>query len=103
MEKGKSDSSFLYTGLKNWKYTTVTFKEHQLLITHKILLQFIVKMNDELMLVKYYPQAMLKRKETTSVQDFIIVSHYFTSLPEGSHRLSGLSGCGNEFVELNDI
>ena len=42
MEKGKSDSSFLFTGFKNWKDTTVAFKEHQSSATHKTALQLVI-------------------------------------------------------------
>jgi len=42
MEKGKSDSLFLYTGFKNWKDATVAFKEHQSSTIHKTALQLVV-------------------------------------------------------------
>ena len=42
MEKGKSDSSFLFTGFKNWKDGTVAFKEHQSSATHKTAFQLVV-------------------------------------------------------------
>ena len=42
MEKGNSDSSFLFAGFKNWKDGTVAFKDHQSSATHKTALQLVV-------------------------------------------------------------
>ena len=42
MEKGNSESSFLFTGFKNWKYATVAFKDHQASAAHKTALQLVV-------------------------------------------------------------
>ena len=43
MEKGNSESSFLFTGFKNWKDGTVAFKDHQAsLAAHKTALQLVI-------------------------------------------------------------
>ena len=42
MEKGNSESSFLFTGFKNWKDATVVFKDHQASAAHKTALQLVV-------------------------------------------------------------
>ena len=43
MEKGNSESSFLFTGFENWKDGTVAFKDHQAsLAAHKTALQLVV-------------------------------------------------------------
>jgi len=62
VEKDKSDSSFLYTGFKNWKDTTVAFNS----TTHKVELQLLIYQLLMEMLVKCYPLTMLKRRKTTS-------------------------------------
>ena len=42
MEKGNSESSFLFTDFKNWKDGTIAFKGHQASAAHKTALQLVV-------------------------------------------------------------
>ena len=42
MQKGNSESSFVFAGFKNWKDGTVAFKDHQASAAHKTALQLVV-------------------------------------------------------------
>ena len=102
MEKGKSDSSFLYTGFKNWKDGTVAFKDHQSSSTHKTALQLVVDIpanyNDvnEMLSTSYtqgkkdYKQCLLK-----------ILSNVLFFARQGlAFRGDGADELGSNFVQL---
>ena len=67
MEKGNSESSFLFTDFKNWKDGTIAFKGHQASAAHKTVLQWSsIYHLRTLMLINCYLRNMYKTKELTS-------------------------------------